>query len=459
MADHSFDVVVLGGGVASQSIVYRLRDAGKSVAVVDAGPLGGTCANAGCDAKKPYVNAAQRVLQSRAMLGHGLTGGVQLDWKALVEFKRSFTHPVPGITRQEMRNAGIEVFEGEPRFDDLHTIAVNDQTIRGEQIVIATGGQPRPLDLPGGGVEHTIDSNDFLELDELPPRVAFVGGGYISMEFAGVAAVAGSKVTVLQSGAYPLNRFDRDAVRVLLSSYADLGIDVLTRRHAVCVKKRPAGGYRVLFAGDAPPIEADLVVAAAGRVPSVEHLGLESVGIAYGSAGIRVDDQLRSLSHDHIWAAGDVADNGRAPLTPTASEDGRVVAHNLTNDKPRSQITTPVVSVAFTLPPIAGVGLTESDAAEHCGPVEVIQGDMSRWKHFRQQGEKHAYFKLIFCDQQTLRGAHLVGHESQEVINVLGLALGERCDRQTLSEMTFGYPTVAFNLISKIKKQTATGDC
>lgn len=452
MTKPSFDVIVLGGGVASQSIVYRLRSAGRSVAVVDAGPLGGTCANAGCDAKKPYVNAAQRVLQSRAMIGRGLTGEINLDWKALVEFKRSFTDPVPDITRREMRDAGIEVFEGQPCFVDPHTIAINGQSIRGEQIVIATGGQPRPLDLPGA--EHTIDSNGFLELDELPPRVAFVGGGYISMEFAGVAAVAGSKVTVLQSGEYPLNQFDRDAVRVLLASYADLGIDVLTQRKAASVEKLSAGGYRLSFAGEAPPIEADLIVAATGRVPSIEHLGLEAMGIAHGRAGIQVDDQLRSLTHDHIWAAGDVADNGRAPLTPTASEDGRVVAHNILSAEPRGQITTPIVSVAFTLPPIAGVGMTEVEAAEYCGPIEVIQGDMSRWKHFRQQGEKHAYFKLIFCDQQTLRGAHLVGVESQEVINVLGLALGERCNRQTLSEMTFGYPTVAFNLISKIKKQT-----
>jgi glutathione reductase (NADPH) len=457
MADQGFDVVVLGGGVASQSIVYRLRDAGKSVAVVDAGALGGTCANTGCDAKKPYVNAAQRVLQSRAMVGHGLVGEIQMDWKALVDFKRSFTDPVPDGTRNAMREAGIEVYEGEPRFTDPHTIQVNGESIRGEQIVIATGGKPRPLDLPGA--EHVIDSDGFLELDELPPRVVFIGGGYISMEFAGVAAVAGAKVTVLQSGEYPLEIFDRDAVRVLLNSYNDLGIDVLTNRRAATVEVLPAAaGYRVTFADGAPPVEADLVVAAAGRVPSIGGLGLDAIGVEHGPRGVVVDNHLRCPAYGHLWAAGDVADNGRAPLTPTASEDGRVVAHNLMNEAKRTQITTPIVSVAFTLPSIARVGLSEAEAAEACGPIEVVTGDMSRWKHYRQQGEKHAYFKLVFCQRrQTLQGAHLVGAECQEVINVMALAMGEACDRQTLIDTTFGYPTVAFNLISKIKKQTASG--
>lgn len=456
MNNQQFDVVVIGGGVACQSIVYRLRDAAKTVAVIDSGPLGGTCANSGCDAKKPYVNAAQRVLQSRAMAGHGIVGDLQLDWKSLVDFKRSFTGPVPNNTRREMRDAGIAVFEGDPCFVDPYTLQVDGETIRGEQVVIATGGEPRVLDIPGA--KHAITSDGFLELDELPPRVAFIGGGYIAMEFAGVAAVAGSRVTVLQAGEYPLEAFDRDAVRVVLASFADLGVEVLTNRRAS--KIEPLGGDRgfaVSFADDAPPVEADLIINASGRRPSIHQLGLDQVGIAHSPGGIGVDEHLRSVSHDHIWAAGDVADNGRAPLTPTASEDGRVVAHNLLNERKREQITTPIVSVAFTLPAIARVGMTEAEAAERCGPVEVVEGDMSNWKHFRQQVEKHAYFKLIFCEKQTLRGAHLVGAECQEVINVMALALGEGCDRQTLIDTTFGYPTVAFNLISKIKKQTA--DC
>lgn len=449
------DVLVIGSGVACQSIVFRLREAGRSVGVIENGPPGGTCKTRGCDAKKPYVNAAKRVLQARAMIGHGVTGDLQLDWLALAAFKDSFTDPVPGQTRREMADAGIKLIEGPPRFIDPHTVEVNGQRVRGEQVVIATGRRPRTLDLPGA--EHAITSDDFLELKSLPRRVVFIGGGYIAMEFAGVAAVAGSEVTVVEAGDYPLKPFDRDAVRTVMAALTDLGVTILTRRRVTAVESLDAGkGFRVVTGEQEPAINADLVINASGRVPSLNGLNLDAVGIAHGKAGLQVDEFLRSTSHHHVWAAGDVADNHRAPLTPTASEDGRVVAHNLIHGPTRTRFTSPVASVAFTLPPIAGVGLSESDAREKFGNIEVVAGDMSTWKHFRQQGEKHATFKLIFCDQQLLRGAHLVGAECEEVINLFALAIGEGCHKDTLCDATFGYPTVAFNLLSKFKTHAAS---
>jgi glutathione reductase (NADPH) len=355
-----------------------------------------------------------------------------------------------------MADAGVELIEGRPRFVDPHTLEINGRRLRGGQIVIATGQRPRTLDLPGA--EHAIDSDGFLEIEQLPERLAFVGGGYIAMEFAGVAAVAGARVTVVESGTYPLKPFDRDAVRTVLASLTDLGVRILTQRKVTAIEPGDNGAFVVRTDADTAgdPIVADRVVNASGRVPSIDGLGLEEVGIAFNKQGIEVDASLRSVSHRHVWAAGDVAANGRAPLTPTAAEDGQVVAHNLLHDGGKEQVRTPVSSVAFTLPSIGSVGMSEDEARETFDSIEIVEGDMSQWKHFRQQREPFATYKLVFCDQQKLRGAHLVGADCEEVINLFALAICQECDKQTLLDATLGYPTVAFSLFQKFRKHRAT---
>ncbi len=397
-----------------------------------------------------------RVRDARQMQGHGLDGELRLDWRALLEFKRKFTEPPKSDSPREMRDAGIATFDGAARFVDPHTVEVGGQRLRGEQIVIAAGREPRPLDIPGA--EHTIDSDGFLELPYLPRRVVFVGGGYISMEFAGVAATAGVEVTVLESGVYPLKPFDQDAVRTVLASFEDLGIKVLTRRKVAAVERAEDGSYRVSCGDDQAPVACDLVVNATGRRPAVGGMNLDGVGIPHGRQGIAVNDYLQVRGFDHLWAAGDIADNGRAPLTPTASEDGRVVAHNLVHGPQRTQINSPVASVGFTLPPIASVGDTEAQARETYDDVEVLAGDMSTMQHYRQQGERFATYKLVFCDRQILRGAHLVGPDCGEVINLFAMAINTGCDKDTLCNATLGYPTLAFNLFSKFRKQVQGTD-
>ena len=454
MEESRIDLAVIGCGVAGQSIAYTARKAGKSVSIFESGPPGGTCPTRGCDAKKPLVNAAKRLVQARAMIGSGLAGQLHLDWSALMDFKRQFTQPIPGRTREDLREAGIELIEACPRFLNAHTLEADGRRWRAEQIVIASGLRPRTLELPGGGAEHTIDSDGFLELDQLPGRVVFVGGGYIAMEFAGVAAAAGARVTVLEMGTYPLGQFDQDVVRELLAAYEDLGVHVLTQRKVEAIRPLERG-FEVDCGGAAPTIEADLVVNATGRVPSIDGLDLDAAGIDHGKAGVKVDSHLRSVSQPHVWAAGDVADTGRPPLTPTASEDGRVVAHNLLNpDALREQIQTPVASVAFTLPPVASAGMSEQAAREAYGDgIEVAAGSMAGWKHFRQQNEKHAYYKLIFDPDTKLIGAHLVGADCDEVINMFATALDSGCDKASLCDTTLAYPTVGFNLQNVFAKQ------
>ena len=186
MATQQFELVVIGTGSAASAVASRCRSAGWSVAVVDSRPFGGTCAWRGCDPKKVLVAAAEAMDWSRRLQGKGIEpGGIRIDWGALMRFKRTFTEPVPAARERSFAKAGIATFHGRARFENDSTVRVGDDGLSGTHIVIATGAQPAPLDF--GGAEQLITSEQFLELDTLPPRMVFVGGGYISCEFAHVA--------------------------------------------------------------------------------------------------------------------------------------------------------------------------------------------------------------------------------------------------------------------------------
>src|SRR6201984_2051091 len=206
-----FDVVVIGTGDAASAVASGCRSAGWQVDVIDSRPFGGTCALRGCDPKKVLVGAAEAVDWVRRMKGKGIRAEeICIDWQELMRFKRSFTEPVPKDREEEFAKAGIAAFHGRARFAGPSSVQVNDEVLEGRYVVIAAG--QKPADLKIAGAEHLTTSEQFLELDELPRRVLFIGGGYIGFEFAHVAARAGSQVTIAHRGARPLPRFDPDLV-------------------------------------------------------------------------------------------------------------------------------------------------------------------------------------------------------------------------------------------------------
>ena len=200
------DLIVLGTGAAAQTVAYTCRDAGWSVAVIDSRPFGGTCALRGCDPKKVLVGISELTDWSRRMQGKGVSApGLSIVWPDLIRFKRTFTEPVPPRMEQSFAAVGITMLHGRARFVDRTTIRVGDDTVTGRHVVIATGARHAPLGIPGE--EHLTTSTGFLDLDELPQRIVFVGGGYIAFEFTHVAARAGAQVHVLHRGARPLAKF------------------------------------------------------------------------------------------------------------------------------------------------------------------------------------------------------------------------------------------------------------
>lgn len=197
------DLIVLGTGTAAQTVAYTCRAAGWSVAAVDARPFGGTCQLRGCDPKKVLVGVAELVDWSRRMQGQGVSApALALAWPDMIRFKHAFTDPVSQSVEKSFTDAGITMVHGRARFVDRTTLRVGDETLSGHHVVIATGARHASLRIPGE--EHLTTSTGFLELNELPQRVAFVGGGYIAFEFSHIAARAALENVGLGAGARPL---------------------------------------------------------------------------------------------------------------------------------------------------------------------------------------------------------------------------------------------------------------
>src|SRR5216683_2371159 len=250
-----YDLVVIGSGTAAQVASARVRKAGRTVAVVDHRPFGGTCALRGCDPKKMLLSGAEAIDVARRMQGRGVTGELRISWPELIAFKRTFTDPVPQKQEAHYAARGIDVFHGLARFTGSDAVSVAGQELKAGHILIATGARPVPLRLPGA--EHIITSDRFLELESLPRRIVLIGGGYIAAEFSHIAARAGAQVTVLQRGDRMLPHFE----------------------------------------------------------PDLEELDLATGHVAVGNGRLELNEYLQSVSNPLVYAAGDAASMG-PPLTP-----------------------------------------------------------------------------------------------------------------------------------------------
>ena len=350
-----YDVAVIGSGTAAQNVAPRCAQEGLRVAVVDRLPFGGTCGQRGCDPKKVLLAAAEAVSRARGLAGQGLVGAPTIDWPALIARKRTFTAPVPERIEGWMRDAGAETIHGTARLLGPHEVEVDGRAFEATDVVVASGARPMDLGIPGE--ELVTTSTEFLELDVLPPRVVFIGGGYISFEFAWLSRMAGAAVTILHRGDHVLKGFDEQLADVLAERYRTLGIDVVTGAPVHEVRRH---GDELVVTHGAGEVAADLVVHGAGRVADLAGLGLEEAGIEAGPRGVRVDERLRSVSDAHVWAAGDAADKG-LPLTPVASKEGKVVAAGILGEDVVYDGRA-VPSVCFSDPPLAAVGMSTVEA-------------------------------------------------------------------------------------------------
>lgn len=441
-----FDLVVIGSGSAGAGPAYECRRAGWKVAVVDDLPFGGTCALRGCDPKKVLVGAAELVDWQRRMRGKGIAGEAAVDWPELIRFKRTFTESVPESRAASLAAAGIAAYRGAARFLDAQTIDVAGERLTARHFVIAAGATPRPLGIPGE--EHVVTSTDFLELAALPRRILFVGAGYISFEFAHVARRAGAHVAIIGRGR-PLRQFDADLVARLVDESRRIGIAIELDAEVAAIE-RAGTAFRVTVnkQGGASRLETDLIVHGAGRVPKTAALDLQAAQVAtHENGAVVVNEFLQSTTNPRVYAAGDAAGSEGPPLTPVAGHEGRIVAANLLHGNSRTPDYRAIPSVVFTIPPLAQVGLTEAAARERGSAMTVHLRDTSEWYASRRIGEEASLAKvLVETGTERILGAHLLGHNAEELVNLFALAMRFEIRAGDLAEMLYAYPTHGSNV-------------
>jgi len=438
----NFDIVLLGTGPSSSRIAEACAKKFR-VAVVDKRAVGGECALRGCNPKKVFVRAAELVDRTKRSQGK-LIGSCDatIDWPTLIAFKRTFTDPVPPKTREKYEQQGITVFQDAARFIGSQTLAIGDQQITADRIVICTGANPAPLNIEGEDL--LTYSDEFMEPDELPQRLLFVGGGYISFEFAHVAARAGADVTIIDRNPRPLKGFEPDLVDRLVDYSRSIGIEVELNTEIRRIDKSSGGECIVTVAtgDDERQVIVDAVLHGAGRAPSIDGLDLDAANIEADEHGIRVNEFLQSVSNPHVYAAGDVVASDQPKLTPVANQQGRVVSLNLRGRNKHKPDYGVVPKVVFTVPALASIGLTEEQATERNLNFEIRGGDMSNWTSIKKIGADCAAYKVL-VDKQSDRilGAHLLAPDAAETINLFAFAMKFQHTAKELKSVLFTFPT------------------
>lgn len=442
--DRVFDVAVVGSGSAGTQAAFLVRADGRSVAIIDERPFGGTCALRGCDPKKVLVYAASVIDQTQRLAKHGVTTEARLDWAALVRFKRTFTDPVPDERRRSYEEAGIAALQAHARFDDEQTLNTDGERLCASHIVIASGAQETHV---ADGDEQLLTSEQFLELAELPESLLFVGGGYVAFEFAHVAARAGSQVTILHNDAHPLAGFDADIVERLIAESREIGIAIELETPVARIESGSGGIIAHVKDDPTRTFRAGGGVLAAGRKPNLDGLALDRGGIERTKKGVKVSEYLQSTSNANVYAAGDAADAGGLPLTPVAGYTGEIAAHNIVHGNSRTTDFHGLPTMVYTIPPLGGVGLTETQARERGLAIDVHAGDMTRWYSTRYVAGRAAYYKLVL-EKTTgkLLGATVLGPHAEEQINVLALAIRYGLDARSIKDAFFAYPTGSSDL-------------
>lgn len=445
----TFDLLVLGSGPSGGRVAMSAAKSGMNVAMIESRSYGGNCALRGCNPKKVLVHAAEVVDAARRSDNKLCDAAdIKINWPQLMAFKETFVESIPADSRAKFDDAGIKTFLGSPAFKDANSVVVNGEVVSADKILIATGSRPSPLNI--AGEDLITDSDDFLDLKTLPKRIAFIGAGYITMEFAHVAARADAEVTILQRGDRPLKSFEPFIVDELVKKSASLGMKIVCNLQVTKLEKSSNGQIKVSYQKDGQlhELKVDMVVHGAGRVPNLDGLRLDVADVAFDSRkGVAVDAQMRSTSNPSIFASGDCADTQQPRLTPVANQQGFAIANLIKGDAAAEPDYGPIPKVVFTVPPLASVGLTEAAARESGRKIKVNQKDDSDAGNIRKVCETHAAHTVVI-DEETkqILGAHLFGPSASETINIFAVAMKAGMTARELKSVLIAFPTFASDI-------------
>ena len=452
MADRDFDLFVIGAGSGGVRASRFSAQRGARVAVAEDLYLGGTCVNVGCVPKKLFVYASHFKDEMHEMTsGYGWSvGETSFDWPTLRDNKTKEIERLNGIYEGLLRDAGVTHVPGRATIVDAHTVEVEGTRYTAENILVATGGWPSVPEIPGAELAKT--SNDLFSLETLPKKAIVVGGGYIAVEFACIFDGLGVDVTQLYRGPLFLRGFDEDVRTHLAEQVRNRGVDLRFELNVTAIEERGDGVRATLT--DGSTMDADLILFATGRHPNVANLGLEDAGVEMAKDGsIRVDEYSRT-NVPSIWAIGDVTN--RINLTPVAIHEGVCLADTLFADNPRSPDYENVPAAVFSQPPVGTVGLTEDQAREQFGEIDVYRSTFRALKQTLTGGDEKTLMKLL-VDRESDRvvGLHMVGPEAGEIVQGFAVAIKAGATKADFDATIGIHPTSAEEFVTM---RTPVGD-
>jgi glutathione reductase (NADPH) len=442
--DADYDLFVIGAGSGGVRAARIAAGHGARVAICEESRVGGTCVIRGCVPKKLLVYASEFSQSFKQANGYGWSvSETTFSWPMLIRNKDQEIDRLNRIYLDLLNHAGVSLYEGRGRLLDEHTVQVGERRIRAQRILIAVGGWPRMLDIPGS--EHAITSDEAFHLSELPRHVLIVGAGYIAVEFAGIFNGLGSRVTLAYRGDKVLRGFDDDVQSMVERGLLDQGIDILYQTLPQAIHKTD-DGLEVSFDGERSLV-VDQVLMATGRVPYTRDLGLESAGVSVDDFGAIEVDEYSQTTATSVYAVGDVTN--RVNLTPVALMEGHAFADTVFGGLDRAVDHVDVPAAVFCQPPVGCVGLSESEARDQGHRLRVFKTTFTPMKYTLSGGGVKGLMKLVVCaDTDRVLGVHVVGPDAPEMLQGFAVAVKAGLSKKDFDRTIGIHPTAAEELVT-----------
>jgi glutathione reductase (NADPH) len=446
MTRFDYDLFVIGAGSGGVRAARVAAGYGANAAIAEEFRIGGTCVIRGCVPKKLYVIASRFHDEFEDARGFGWSvDNVSFDWPALVAAKEKEISRISVVYEQNLLKAGVEVLRARATIEGPHEVRLSDgRSFTSRYILIATGAAPviQPS-IPGE--EHCISSNEIFDLAVFPKRLLIVGGGYIAVEFASVFARLGAKTHLTFRANRPLRGFDEDLREHLHEALARAGVDI---RAGILPTRIDKGenGLRVTLQ-DGATLDVDVVLAATGRRPLTQGLGLEKAGVKTRENGAIVVDSQSQSSAPSIYAVGDVTD--RWNLTPVAIREGQAFADTVFGSIPTAVDYAAVPTAVFTTPEIGTVGLSEEAAKAQCPQVRIFETSFRPMKATLSGRAEKVYMKIVVDGRSDrVLGVHIFGAEAGEMTQLAAIAVRMGATKRDFDSTIALHPTVAEELVT-----------
>ena len=444
-APHDFDVAIIGAGPGGLACATRLSQSNLKVCVIEAREVGGVCLNRGCIPTKTLLESvgALRLARRAGAFGVVIGGQVTADFDAMQRRKSEVVAGLRAASLKQLEEAGATILRGKARFVDEHTLEISGPDVRqltAVHVVIATGGEPLRLPIPGSDLEGVLTSDQALELASAPASMIVIGGGAVGVEFASIFAEIGARVTVLEMAEALLPGEDRDIQDAMRESLEESQIEVICGAKLARIESGGEGLVAHFERDDAPQTRAaSLILMAAGRRVELDGLNLDAAGIGTESGHIRVDESNETATAG-VWAIGDCV--RRVGWAHQAALEGGRVADCIMG----SQCDTDarfVPSCYYTFPEVATVGLT-LEAARDLG-IEARVGKFPFRANGRANtsGDAGGFVKIVVETGGKILGAQIIGPRATELINEIALAMREGKSAETLADSLHAHPTFA----------------